>query len=876
MEIPHIIKSSLLWQRLSTRAEHTQAIADMRIVAEALGRQIERVLPDYTDHSLRHMDALWVVSDAVLTAAEVEQCTASEAFLLGCAFYAHDLGMALAATSAGAEVIRSTTEYQSAYGRLLSAFRLPRTRADALALRSATRDLHAQKARDLVTNSIPGLSRFLLDSTELREKWAPLLGDIAASHHWSLEEVHKRLGRRDAVPTADGDTADLGYLACILRIVDYAHINRERATHLDRILRSQISEDSILHWDAQANITGPKRLETQLIYGCTAALTDIEAWWLFYDLASGLDAEIRSVRDYLVGRKISASRFSLQGVRGVESPEAFSSIIQLDSEIAPIDVRVQPHSMERVVDLLGGAALYRGDQLAAIRELIQNCRDAIALRQAAEIVEHREPTAGKIDISVDFTIKPALLRIRDNGVGMTRSVVKNHLIAVASDFWRSAEFARDFGRVQSAGFCPIGKFGIGFLSIFMLGDYVEVETERAGSNQVLLRLRGLGRRGEIREKSATGRIGTEVRVRLHDSVAESLRLLPDIVRARAPMLPYPVTIQVKSDESPQNQTLDPRWWARTTDSELQQFVFDWEFIARKGRRPNDKEREERRYARYSPRSDQEQLYGWPGAKPDVIEDMGRLISCGGNIIPGVLRCSLGIAVGVHRVHDLLGIIDVGETTMSTARDSVLEEATTDRSITALYESLLPKVSKAVNELEAHGLIPARHSFLRFIAQTYGYQALSDSSLRWIPVLEPPGNLVHRSSSELRARISSESAIVVCSGAAPGAAYSLATSRVKSPELGRTLVVPFAFNEFKVSWDMEKRIEIEQGSTKIHGSLGKVLETAHIDEDKIVLLRLVLDTIAEGWQIKVDLLQEQHWELETDSLRGWLLAHLRRP
>jgi len=62
---------------------------------------------------------------------------------------------------------------------------------------------------------------------------------------------------------------------------------------------------------------------------------------------------------------------------GVEVPEAFTKFVSLGGNTAPIDIRVQPHSMERVVELLGGKQLYGSDQLAPIRELIQNARDAI-------------------------------------------------------------------------------------------------------------------------------------------------------------------------------------------------------------------------------------------------------------------------------------------------------------------------------------------------------------------------------------------------------------------------------------------------------------------------------------------------------------------
>jgi hypothetical protein len=546
--LPEAVKQTSVFSRLSSRTDLISTIESIRAVAEALGKQIERLLPEYTDHSVRHMDALWRVTDVVLTTAELELCTLDELFLLACAFYVHDLGMAAACTKEGIERLRSSPQYKIA---LLDFQRDPEIkpeRADILAIRAASRELHAELAPSLVLDPIPGLDRYLINDPDAREVWGALIGELAASHHWTLQQLEKRLGRRGAVPTADGGSADLAYVGSVLRISDYAHINRERALQLERRLRSEISKDSSLHWDAQANVTGPNRDGLQLVYGCTAAITSIDAWWVFYDMASGLDLEIRSVREYLEGRKPSMGRFSLLGVRGAESPETFVSYVLLNSDVSPIDIRIQPNSMEKVIDLLGGPALYRDDSLAPLRELIQNCRDAIALRNAMEVVGKTDMTRGRIDISLDLKTSPSILRVRDNGIGMTRSIVRNHLISVGSDFWRSVEFARDFSRAAEGGFEPIGRFGIGFLSVFMLGNNVEVETERAGHDRILLRLRGVGRRGEIIEKLPTGRIGTEIRVQLTQTAAEKLRDLAEITRARAPMLPFPIWIEINSEE----------------------------------------------------------------------------------------------------------------------------------------------------------------------------------------------------------------------------------------------------------------------------------------------------------------------------------------
>jgi hypothetical protein len=881
MPIPSSVTATRLFRSIESDANFVQTIACIREVAEALGRQIERLLPEFTDHSARHMDHLWSVADTLLKPNETERLTHQEIFLLGCTFYVHDLGMAIASTPEGIERLRATEEYKSAYEKLARA-RFTQDRAHISALRSASRQLHAANAVALATEIIPGVGRYLIENTDMREKWGSSIGDLAASHHWTLSQVDERLGRRGVVPTVDAGCADLGYIACLLRIADFAHINRDRAPTLDRLLRAEVNDDSTLHWDAQANVTGPTRDGDQLVYGCTEALTSIDAWWLFYDMASGLDVEVRTVHDYLTGRKVSDGRFTLQGVRGVESPEAFSSYLLLDSDIAPIDIRVMPHSMERVVDLLGGPALYRGDSLAPIRELIQNSRDAIALRNAIEAADGEELTRGKIEITVDLTADPPLLRLRDNGIGMTRTVVKNHLIAVASDFWDSVEFARDFSRARAAGFRPVGRFGIGFLSVFMLGRNVEVETERIGSRRVLLKLRGIARRGELREKVPTGRAGTEVRIELFPNIAESLTNLGEVVKARAPMLPYAMETKVISGNGTTNSLIDSRWWERASRTEIEKFLTDWDDISTSGKVLTVDERRKR-----SPWPNMRELQThsrgvrssgsltWPGTQPDNVDETGRIIDGGTQTTPGLLFCSYGVAVGLRRIDGRFGLVELGEAKVTPDRASLQhEDPAHSQIVQRLVQGLLPRVRDEINNLGQYGAMPARIPFIKVLAERYGTSILVDSSLKWIPTLEQPGNLVHLSLKDFRDRVKSESALMVCTGMSPADAYNLSAYRTEQNVLNKELAVLLSFNEFSVDYWVERRLEVTQGSNMLKGTLDEVLDHLSEEKQKLILLEVILHSIAEAWSTNMEALKSQVWFLKAEYLKAYLWTHLK--
>ncbi len=880
MSLPTRITETRLWSKVGQRPEYGHAIEQMRAIAERIAAQAERIVPDYTDHSVRHMDALWAVADQALTPEETHALTSGEALILAGAFYLHDLGMAFACTNKGLEEVRSTQNYTTTAQRLQRVYHVEPSRADTLAVRLATREIHAKKALDLATIPIPGLDCFLIESKDFRERWANLFGQVAASHHWGLDEVHKKLGGRNSIPSPGGDAVDLGFVACMLRVIDYAHINRERVANLDRALRSEISADSVLHWDAQANITGPLRIGDQFVYSCTNPLEDVDAWWLFFDLASGLDNEIRRVRDYLKGRAVSANRFSLQGVAGIESPEHFRQYVQLGGDIAPIDVRVQPHSMERIVELLGGKHLYGADSIAPLRELIQNARDAIHLRAALEKSFDRAPYPGKITIVVDEQDGEKVLMVKDTGVGMTRDIVATHLIGVGSDYWHSVEFFRDYGRVLEGGFEPIGKFGIGFLSVFMIGDRIEVETEVAGSKRVKLRLRGLGRRGELAEVAPTGETGTEVRVWLKPAISEQFARLGDVVRARAPMLTVPLEVRVKSGGSFVSETIEPGWWKHVDDDKLLTFVKSWRGIAYLGKEAPSREVDSYYYSWRDVINQSElSLLGWPGLKPQVSTDSCRVVSSGGLKSFGVLRCSLGVAIDQAYYPDLTGMIELGRVDLTASRDSLesshiagpgsRRRSTQDDEVSQKLISLMrPELVAKLNDLERYGMIPSRLGFVRGLAKRYGTEVLRETSLRWIPVLEPPGNVIHRSRAELIEMLGARDKIIVGTGMGLGSAYTVATASMKSPELGQTLAVPLRTEEVRVDYSERQQLKREAGAAALVGSLNKVLGQLPEGTSDLRLLPLIVETIAEAWGRPVEDLYGQAWTLDLESSIFW--------
>ncbi|MCK5530253.1 MAG: molecular chaperone HtpG, partial [Halopseudomonas aestusnigri] len=114
-----------------------------------------------------------------------------------------------------------------------------------------------------------------------------------------------------------------------------------------------------------------------------------------------------------------------------------------------------------------------------LRELISNASDAADKLRfeaiAAPALLEDQPDL-RIRISADSAANT--LTIEDNGIGMSRQEVIDHLGTIAKS--GTAAFMQQLTGDQKKDSQLIGQFGVGFYSAFIVADKVEVFTRRAG------------------------------------------------------------------------------------------------------------------------------------------------------------------------------------------------------------------------------------------------------------------------------------------------------------------------------------------------------------------------------------------------------------
>lgn len=221
-----------------------------------------------------------------------------------------------------------------------------------------------------------------------------------------------------------------------------------------------------------------------------------------------------------------------------------------------------------------------------LRELISNASDAAdKLRfQALSNPDWYQGDA-ELGVKLSFDAKANTLTISDNGIGMSREDVIEHLGTIAKS--GTAEFFSKLSQEQSKDSQLIGQFGVGFYSAFIVADAVTVRTRAAGlaaDQAVQWHSQGEGEYTvETIEKASRG---TDIVLHMRDEGKEFLSewRLREIISKYSDHIGIPVYIQTSVRDDEGKETGEVKWeqinkaqalWTRSksdvSDEEYQEF-----------------------------------------------------------------------------------------------------------------------------------------------------------------------------------------------------------------------------------------------------------------------------------------------------------------
>src|ERR1700744_3512625 len=187
-----------------------------------------------------------------------------------------------------------------------------------------------------------------------------------------------------------------------------------------------------------------------------------------------------------------------------------------------------------------------------LRELISNASDALDKLRHLTLTDDlykSVPFDPRIDLELDEEAKT--LSISDTGIGMNEEDLVSHLGTIARSGTKNflAQLSGDAKKDSNL----IGQFGVGFYSVFMVADQVEVTTRKAGEEKTY-KWTSDGKTGfdveEVSGEAARNSAGTTVLIHFNDEGAQYANSwrLQEIVKKYSNHIAFPIFLTYDKSE----------------------------------------------------------------------------------------------------------------------------------------------------------------------------------------------------------------------------------------------------------------------------------------------------------------------------------------
>lgn len=150
----------------------------------------------------------------------------------------------------------------------------------------------------------------------------------------------------------------------------------------------------------------------------------------------------------------------------------------------------------------------------------------------------------KLDPRIEISFNEQTIKIKDNGIGMNKEDLINHLGTIAKS--GTKEFINNLKKDEKKAASLIGQFGVGFYSAFIVANKVEVITKKALEEVAYIWFSD-GKTGYEINKAEKDEIGTEITLYLNEEGTEynNKWKIQEIIKKYSNHISYPIFIKYK-------------------------------------------------------------------------------------------------------------------------------------------------------------------------------------------------------------------------------------------------------------------------------------------------------------------------------------------
>lgn len=189
-----------------------------------------------------------------------------------------------------------------------------------------------------------------------------------------------------------------------------------------------------------------------------------------------------------------------------------------------------------------------------LREIVANGVDAITKFKKLVNMGEAQDSGEEYCIKISVDKKAKTLTVEDNGIGMTGDEVEKYITQIA--FSGASDFLQKYEKADGDGI--IGHFGLGFYSVYMVSENVEIYT-KSYKDEPAVHWESDGNATYVIEQCEKGERGTKIVMHISPEEKEFLEenTIKNLVRKYCSFMPFKVYVNFKGDgkDEPLNATL---------------------------------------------------------------------------------------------------------------------------------------------------------------------------------------------------------------------------------------------------------------------------------------------------------------------------------